>query len=297
MTRPPLVVGIGEALWDTFPEGSHFGGASANFAVHVASLRGKASLVSSLGKDELGERGREFLSRRGVDISQLQTHPTRRTGEVLIELNEECIPTFRFQPEPAWGELEESPGLLDLAANCDAVNFGTLGQSSPQSRTVTQNFLRNCNPGCLRLFDMNLRGEFWSPDVIWESLELASALKCNEDEITELGRLMERPLSSHEEILCEVQQRFELELVAFTHGSKGSFLRTSKEQHWLPAVATQVVDTTGAGDSFLAALVAGFLARRPLVEIHHQAAAIASYVCSQQGATPSLPPELVSSAS
>ena len=285
----PLIVGIGEALWDVYPEGAHFGGAPANFVLHVQSLGGRVALVTSLGLDKRGEQARELLEVRGVDLAHVQMHSTRATGEVRITLNEQATPRYEFVAEPAWAELASTREQDELARECGVVCFGTLGQSSASSRETIQRFLRACSSESIRLLDLNLRGEYWSLELVGESLELASALKCNEDEVVVLGQVMGMAGFSSYDILREALLRYDLEFVIFTQGEGGSLVMTRDEEDFQEAEPVAVVDTTGAGDSFLAAFVMAWLAEWSLSDSHRCASRVAGYVCSKQGAAPELP--------
>jgi fructokinase len=293
MSEPPVIVGIGEALWDVLPSGKNLGGAPANFACHVATLIGKSSLISSLGDDNLGREAWAVLAHHGVDTAHLQIHPTRATGQVQVALDHRSVPQFHFMPEPAWDEIAETEEQLKLARSCRAVNFGTLAQQSRVSLATTRRFVEHCPPDCLRLFDMNLRGEFWSRQLILDSLAMANALKCNEDELKVLKDILNIDSDEPAIFLRKVLQDFQLKFIALTLGEAGSLIVTPTQQDWHKPTTTQAVDTTGAGDSFVAALMVGLLAGIPLPALHQHASRIASYVCTQEGATPSLPVELI----
>lgn len=294
-SEPPVIVGFGEALWDIFGNKAHLGGAPANFACHVASLGGHPFLVSSIGDDSLGKKTTTILKDRKVDTTFLQIHPSRPTGEVRISLDKQSVPEFHFMENPAWDEIISDPAQLALARRCSAVNYGTLAQQSARSIASTREFLQNCPSRTLRLFDMNLRGNHWSPALILESLELATALKCNEDEVKILAQVLGLVREPLEMILHEALERFHLQFIALTLGSEGSLIVTPAEENWCPPETVDVIDTTGAGDSFVATLVIGFLAGQiPLPKLHRHASRVAAFVCTQQGATPRLPKELAS---
>lgn len=288
------VAAIGEALWDIFPDGRHFGGAPGNVCVNLTYFGLKPYLISSFGNDELGQEAMEYLSQRGVDLTHLQTHPGRETGQVTVTLDSDAVPTFHFIENPAWADIAPTPLQLDLASRCDAIVFGTLGQSTPSSRSTTHRFLNASPPQCIRLFDLNLRGSFWSQDLIFESLKQATVLKCNEDELAILTELsgFNGPSEDH---LCTLLEIHKLDLIAYTKGADGSIIATRHGQDHQQASLIQATDTTGAGDSFIAALLNGMLAGHSLRQIHRHASQVAAYVCSHQGATPALPKTLITS--
>jgi len=294
-TRQPrhVIVGLGEVLWDVFPDGAKFGGAPANFACSVAGLSGddmQVIVVSSVGDDEFGGRGIAALDEKGVDINYV-TRQDRPTGTVHVALNDKGQASYTFASDTAWDHLTWSSELRQLAARVDAVCFGSLGQRSDESRATINAFLEATRPNCLRVFDVNLRPPFFSDEVILTSLQRANVLKLNEDELPVLAALCGMS-GTDTEILRQLAARFELLAVALTRGALGAILIRDQEVSDLAGVETTVVDTVGAGDSFTAAFVLGLLGGEELDAIHRHARSVAAYVCSQAGATPAMPSTL-----
>lgn len=291
---PAIIVGLGEVLWDVFPDGARFGGAPANFACSAAGLAADSAnvcMVSAVGTDELGRRAVQEIADHGVDPTYV-ARLDRQTGRVDVQVDDAGHASYEFAADTAWDQLDWSAELHDLAARTDVVCFGTLGQRSEQSRKAIRSFVAATPETCLRIFDVNLRPPFWDDDVIRRSLLFSNALKCNEDELPVLARIFDLA-GSDRDMLTQLAQRFRLRLVALTRGGDGSLLVTeSGEVSDLPGIETQVVDTVGAGDSFTAALALGFLNRLPLATTHVWASKVAAFVCSQAGATPVIPPEL-----
>ncbi len=290
----PCIVGLGEVLWDVFPDGPRFGGAPANFACSVAELAGDRAevvMVSSVGTDELGHRALQELRGHGVEtrcVSQVD----RPTGRVDVRLDAGGSASYVFAADTAWDNLSWSPELDELAARADAVCFGTLGQRSDSSRDVILRFLRSTRPDCLRVFDINLRPPYWTEDVVLQSLELASVLKLNDAELPVLAEMLGLQGSEHEQ-LSQLMGRRQLDVVALTRGAKGSMLLSrAGGSSDVPGNATDVADTVGAGDAFTAALVLGLFDGLPLGEMNDWANRVAAYVCSQSGATPQFPDSL-----
>lgn len=290
----PVIVGLGEILWDVFPDGPRFGGAPANFACSAAELAGETATVcmaSAVGRDDSGLEAIRQLQSHGV-ATEAVSQSERPTGKVTVQVDAEGHASYEFAADTAWDCLKWSDELSELAGRTDAVCFGTLGQRSETSLQTIRRFVEATPESCLRMFDVNLRSPFWDDDVVRESLPLANALKCNEDELPVLAGLFGLAGSS-EEMLRQLADRFELKLVAFTRGANGSLLLTgSGEASDLAGSQTQVVDTVGAGDSFTAALVLGQLNRIPLTDTHAWADRVAAFVCTEPGATPTIPNQL-----
>jgi fructokinase len=293
MTRKLVIAGIGEVLWDVYPDAARFGGAPANFACHAAALGAEAWMASAVGVDELGRDAHDTLERAGVQCGTIARDRDHDTGQVLVTLDSSGQASYRFAADSAWDHLEWSTALQSLARRCDAVCFGTLGQRSPTSRATIQRFVRTTPAGALRMFDVNLRQHFFDQATIQSSLEIASAVKLNEEELPIVAQLCEINASTPRQMLRDLMQRYDLRLAALTCGPDGALLIAGEEESTCPAVPAKVVDTVGAGDAFTATLVPDFLRRLPLAEINRHANAVASFVCSQPGAVMKLPDYLV----
>jgi len=285
------VIGIGEILWDVFPDGPRFGEAPANFACGVAELardRIDVYMAGGVGADDLGRRAIEALQLHGVDTSCVAV-VDRPTGQVLVELDAVGQASYEFAADAGWDNVAWSDGLQQLAARADAVSFSTLGQRSESSRQTIQRFVRATPAKCLRVLDINLRPPFWNEEIVMQSLRLANVLKLNDAELSVLAEMLGWSGADHE-LLQQLVDRFSLQLAAVTRGAAGALLlRESGEQSDLPGQPTVVVDTVGAGDSFTAALVIGLLSGLPLATINAWGNRIAAFVSSQPGATPYIP--------
>jgi fructokinase len=285
------IVGLGELLWDLFPDGPRFGGAPVNFACHAAALGADVHVVTNVGNDTLGREALQALASHGVKTDTVAICDEAPTGTVQVAVDAAGKATFTFAPDVAWDHLHWSEGLARLAATCDAVCFGTLAQRSSKSRQTIQHFVSARRAVALRIFDINLRPPFYSEEVIRESLGLADVLKLNDDELPILAAMFDMA-GSDVEMLAQLARQFDLQLVALTRGPKGAILVRGGTISEAPGVSVAVKDTVGAGDAFTASLVLGMLRNEPLDQINRRACAVASYVCSQTGATPPLPDEL-----
>jgi len=292
MSERPVIVGIGEVLWDVYPDAAHSGGAPANFACHAASLGAESWIVSAVGTDELGERALERLSERGVACNYVSRDAAHATGRVLVTLNAAGQASYEFAADTAWDHLAWSDDLAALAARCDAVCFGTLGQRSLVSRETIRRFVSATPKSTLRVFDVNLRQRFYDAETIRTSLNIASAVKLNDEELPIVAELCGLRAVTPREMLIELATTFDLRLAALTRGPRGSLLVAGVAEDDSPAPSAKVVDTVGAGDAFTAALVTGFLRGLPLDVVNRHANTVASFVCSQRGATPPLLAEL-----
>ncbi len=297
MTDPaatPVIVGLGEILWDVFPEGARFGGAPANFACSAAGLAGSSARISmagAVGDDDLGRRALAEFTARGVDVAAVAVLP-EPTGRVDVVVDLGGHASYVFAPDCAWDNVPWTNALGRLAAETSAVCFGTLGSRGSMSLATIRRFLAAVPSPALRILDINLRPPFWSPEVVRDSLPLADVVKCNDDELPAVAEALGLS-GSPEAILRELLTRYDLRLAALTRGPKGSLLLTADgSSSDLAGTPVDVVDTVGAGDAFTAAIAIGLLGGWPLEKLHAHAERVAAYVCTQRGGTPPIPAAL-----
>jgi fructokinase len=289
----PVVVGLGEILWDVFPDGARFGGAPANFACSTAGLAGDAARVCMAGAvsdDDLGRRALGEFTARGVATEAVAVLG-KPTGRVDVTVDAAGHAAYVFAPDCAWDHVPWGGALERLARETSVVCFGTLGQREATSRATIRRFLSAMPSPALRILDLNLRPPFWSPDVVRESLPLANVVKCNDNELPVVAGILGLA-GSPEQILRDLVERFSLRLAALTRGARGSLLVTADGRRSdLPGAPIVVCDTVGAGDAFTAAVAIGYLAGRPLENLHAHAERVAGFVCTQRGGTPAFPAE------
>jgi fructokinase len=290
----PVVIGLGEILWDLLPGGRQLGGAPANFAYHAAALGACAAVVSRVGRDPDGRAILARLARLGLGRRYVTVDPAHPTGVVEVAVDRGGKPRYTIREDAAWDHILFTPVLARLAPRADAVCFGTLSQRAPESRAALQQFLRRTRPNCLRIFDLNLRQSYFTPGLVRRLLSLSTVLKLNDEELPVLGRLL--GLGGPARTLPDrILHAFPLHLLALTRGSRGSLLQSRSERHVEPVHPAVVADTVGAGDSFSAVLALGLLQGWPLARINRAANRLAAFVCSRRGATPALPASLVRS--
>ncbi|MGO9404195.1 MAG: carbohydrate kinase family protein [Terriglobales bacterium] len=301
------VVGVGEVLWDLLLSGPQLGGAPANFAYHAHALGAEAYVVTRVGNDDYGREIIRRFREMGLPDTAVQVDDTVPTGIAKVELSGDGLAHFTIPEKVAWDFLALTGEALAVVGEADAVCFGSLAQRCEPSRSTIQQLVTAAPADALRVFDINLRQQFYSRDVIEDSLRLANVLKLNDDELPVLAEMFKLAdaddgfaadtrtrVSALHEIKRQIEwlaESFGLRLVALTRGANGSLLWQGGRWSDCPSHPVKVVDTVGAGDSFTAALVLGLLRKMDLDEINKIANEVARYVCSQAGATPALPPE------
>ena len=283
-----VIVGLGEILWDLLPDGKLLGGAPANFAYHCKALGADAHVISAVGNDDLGNEILDKLKMLDIPVSNIAVDKKHPTGTVTVKLDEEGHPDFTIHKNVAWDFIPFSDESLGLALLTNAVCYGSLAQRSQVSMSTILEFLENTSTDTLNVFDINLRQEYYSKDIIENTLQLTDVFKLNDDELVVLEGMFSLSGSVREQ-LDKLLQTFDLKMVALTKGDKGSELLTAGEYSVYVSPGVKVADTVGAGDSFTAALVMGMLNDVPLKELHKRASDLAAFVCTQKGATPEVP--------
>ena len=286
------IAGIGELLWDMLPGGMQLGGAPTNFAYHMQQAGFETFVVSAVGMDRDGEEILEVLDQLQLNDSFVQRILDYPTGTVTVKINPSGIPGYTIHENVAWDYIEWSAGLDALAREVDAVCFGSLAQRDAVSRSTIRRFLKSTNAECLRVFDINLRQSFYTKEIILRSLELANVLRINEEELPIVTEILGYS-GRKESQLNQLLKGFDLRLIAHTLGSGGSLLLTQDEISSCQVPEIEVADTVGAGDAFTALMLAGMLHNQTLKTTHEMATEVAAFVCTQNGATPKLPRELL----
>jgi fructokinase len=285
------VVGLGEILWDLLPGGKQLGGAPANFAYHAQVLGADSCVASSVGDDPVGKEILDQLQTLGLDTRFIMQDPGHPTGTVSVTLDENGVPNFTIHEQVAWDFIPLTDNLLKLARECCAVCYGTLAQRSPASRSTIRQFLKETDENCLRVFDINLRQNFYDRDTVLDMLYLSVCLKLNDEELPVVARFCDLK-GTESELLSALIKKYNLDLIALTKGKASSRLFTEADDSQLSAPAVTITDTVGAGDAFTAALVVGMLNGLPIREIHAHATKLAAFVCTRPGATPRIGIEL-----
>lgn len=292
------VVVLGEALVDEFEDGGRVaGGAPFNVARWLAALGVPTCFISRIGRDDHGARSLLDSARRvGLSMQSVQIDLLHPTGRVVVTRTLEGH-SFAIGSPAAWDHIDADLALQALIkAAPSVVVFGTLAQRHATSRQTITRLLQSTS--AVRVADLNLRAGTDTADLAEHTLKLADWLKVNEDEWAQLltwfppcqqGHPAEQANTRHEQAEQALMQRFELQRVVVTCGERGWYTLNAKAEVDARGAAEPVpalVDTVGAGDSFLAVLVAGLARGQALDESLQAASRLAAAVCTQQGAMP-----------
>ncbi len=293
MAEKRYVVGLGEALWDVLPDGKKLGGAPANFAYHAGQFLGKDNTIaiSALGNDNLAEETIEALDEH--QLKYLMPRVPYPTGTVQVTLAEGGIPIYDIKENVAWDNIPFTPEIKEIAKSCRAVCYGSLAQRNVVSRENIQRFLDATPADCMKIFDINLRQNFYSKEIIKESLRRCNVLKINDEELVIIGRMFGYPGLDIENKCWLILGKYDLDMLVLTCGTNGSYVFKHGQMSFLETPKVEVADTVGAGDSFTGSFCAAMLNGMSVVEAHKLAVEVSAYVCTQNGAMPTIPASLL----
>lgn len=288
MTKP-TVLSLGELLWDMLPTGKRAGGAPVNFIYHASMNGAEGVAISAVGEDELGD---ELLAAtQAAGINSMIQRNAWPTGTVDVALKN-GIPEYTIVKNVAWDHILYTRQLIEVVESADAICFGTLGLRSPESHDTIIELLKHAKPGTMKFFDINLRGDHYSKELIEELLGYATVFKINDDELLLMRDMFELPGTTDEEACNWFIKNFGLEYIILTGGATFStIIAKDGEVSTLHTPHVEVADTVGAGDSFSGSFTGKILTGAPLKEAHRAAVNTSAYVCTKEGGWPTYPAE------
>ena len=284
------IVGLGEVLFDVLPTGAQLGGAPANFAYHAGQHGLHSVAVSAIGNDALGDEAIRLLDEK--HLKYVLPKVDFPTGTVQVELDAEGVPTYDIKQGVAWDNIPFTDDIKEIAVNAGAVCWGSLAQRNKVSREMIYKFLDHTPADCLKIFDINLRQNFYTKEIICESMKRCNVLKINDEELVLIGRMFGYPGLDIENKCWLILGKYNLDMLVLTCGTNGSYVFTPGTMSFQPTPKVEVADTVGAGDSFTGTFCASILDGMSVAEAHKRAVHVSAYVCTQNGAMPVLPEEV-----
>jgi fructokinase len=281
------VISIGEVLWDIVGQEEHLGGATFNFSAHLTRLGHRVSFISAVGEDELGHKVIDHMSRLGMATDYLRTEKDHATGTVSVALASDGQPKFVLHRPAAYDFPQLTAAQFDrlFSQPVDWIYFGTLHQIYSQTRQLTENLL-NRSSGARRFYDVNLRADSYTPELIQLLMSRATIVKLNHEEVDAIARMLGTRHGSLEEFCRNYTDRYRWAGVCITRGSLGCTVLMSGQYIEARGYPVQVVDTVGAGDAFAAAFLHGLGSGWPTSAIADFANRVGALVASRRGAIP-----------
>ncbi len=278
------ITAIGEILYDIYPETKSLGGAPLNFLYHIHKFTDKGYIISRVGNDILGNNAINFIKSSGIPTNYIQVDHLHPTGVTTVTLDKNKVPSFRIDEDRAYDFIEQSPEILQLInENTDCLYFGSLAQRNKNTRETIQTlFNKNIKYFC----DINIRQKFYTRQILFDSLNTATAAKLNLDELKLMNDLfLEEPFDI-QITSKKLMNKFSIELLAVTKGEEGSTLFYKDEVDDYKISASDIVDTLGAGDAFASVLCIGYLTGWELSKTNKLANEFANEICKIEGALP-----------
>ena len=287
--QQPSIVCFGEVLWDLLPTGKVAGGAPMNVAHHAKQVGAHSTMISSVGRDALGDELIVFLEDKGIPTHLVQRSERFPTSVVKVHLDDSGSASYEIVEGVAWDDIQLADAMLEAVRAADLLVFGSLVTRSATSRSTLQALLKAAQ---VRVFDVNLRAPFYSPASIEALLKESDIVKTNDDELEKLadwfGQDKEMPLMTQ-----YLMDRFDLQKVIVTRGSHGAACRDVEGWHEHPGFRIKVTDTVGSGDSFLAGFLTSMLKGESTKDCLAFACAVGALVATYAGGTPLVSPEMV----
>jgi fructokinase len=277
------IICYGEVLWDMLPGGKKPGGAPLNVGIHLKKLGLSPTIVSRIGDDEQGTELKQFLIENKKDHSFVGIDKKLDTSEVLVHLDKNRNATYEICEPVAWDNITLNDKLFKLADVADLIIFGSLAQRNETTRETLLNLLENSK--ATRLLDVNLRPPFDKPEVVEQLLHVADFVKLNDDELVQIAGWHNKN-GLEKELIKWMADFYDCPAICVTRGPNGAILFIDQEFYEHPGFKVKTADTVGAGDSFLAALIAGFSKKQSPKKSLEFACAMGAFVASQHGAVP-----------
>ena len=276
------VVSFGEILWDKLPSGKVPGGAPLNFAYRLNSFQNSLSIISKVGDDLLGKGLTEFLNKNGLDTEHIQISKIYKTGEVNVSIDKNGIADYDILNPVAWDDISLNLKNIELTKNSSVFVFGSLICRNIISRRTLKELLKIAP---FKLFDINLRSPYYNMNLIEELMLSSDFIKFNYEEIEEISTIYINKKATLENMIETISEKTKTKNICVTMGEKGACYYTNNSFYYQDGFKINVLDTVGAGDSFLATLVEGILNKTKPQEILKKACAVAALVASKEGAT------------
>ena len=281
------VLGIGELLWDLFPDGPRLGGAPFNVVADLRRLGHAAAFVSAVGDDELGRAALAASDDLGVEATFIRVASELPTGTVAVTPDPVEGHRFTIRSPAAYESIGDGDALIAplTAWRPDALVYGTLAQRSAGVRALTHRVATQIRPAH-RLYDVNLRDGCWTGDLVLDLLGDATVVKVNEHEADVLMELVDAATATLRGLAAALRSRYGVERLCITRGAAGATLLVDGDEYAVEGIPVDIVDTVGAGDAFAAGLLHGLLRGETPAEALAFANRLGALVASRPGALP-----------
>jgi fructokinase len=279
------IICFGEVLWDVLPAGRKLGGAPLNVSLRAQSFGNKAAMISSIGRDKIGEELAEAMKAHGGDLAHIQETGEYATSEVLVALDEHGTASYEIKMPCAWDNISLLERDVEAVKASDAFIYGSL---VARNRTSRETLFALLDHARYKVFDVNLRPPHYTPERIISLMKAADFVKFNDDELYEICSHLEFNDRSLEACISFISEQTGTDQICVTLGKDGAVLFYNSAFYYNKGYKVTVADTVGAGDSFLATIISQLLNGMNAQEAINFACAVGSIVASKNGANPEL---------
>lgn len=279
------IVCFGEVLFDVFPSGRRIGGAPLNVAFRLRSLGNTVDLISRIGDDALCSEVLKFLHANHISSKNIQIDSEHPTGEVNVTINEHGNASYEILAPRAWDFIEVNHHALQAVKNSDAFIFGSLVCRNEVSKASLFHLLSEAK---YKLFDVNLRAPFYNFELLKTLMLQSDFIKFNDDELLLICETLGKKTTKLKEAITFLSKLTTTPTICVTRGSKGAILFKDNRFYKHKGYQAEVVNTVGAGDSFLATLIDQLLKKKHPNEALDLACKIGSEVVKHEEATPEI---------
>lgn len=284
------MVCFGEVLWDVFPTHDKIGGAPLNVAIRLQSLGNNVSVISRVGTDEKGNKILDLFKEKDVNIEGVQIDQQYKTGKVKVMLNEKGSASYDIMYPRAWDKIELTEVAKSITKQSDTFVYGSLVARDNISRNTLFELIKLAR---YKIFDVNLRPPYYTMEVLKKLMNQSDFIKFNDDEIFEIANELNSNQKSLEQTILFIAKETNTKTICVTKGSHGAILYYNDTFYHNSGYKIQVIDTVGAGDSFLASII-----NQLSKDIHPQealnfACAVGAIVASSEGANPIIKTEVI----
>lgn len=276
---------FGEILIDVFPDMERIGGAPLNVASRLQKLGIATQMISQVGEDENGKKLLSYLEKIGVDTGLVSVTSNFSSGVVQVQLSASGSARYEISYPAAWDKIQLSEEMKEAVKEADLMIFGSLVCRDKVSRNTLLELLPYAK---FRVFDVNLRPPHYEKEILIQLMQQADFIKFNDDELFEIGEMLGSPFNSLEQNIHFLAEKTNTRDICVTKGRHGAVLLKAGKLYYNSGFKIEVKDTVGAGDSFLASLLAKLLQDEEPQQALNFACAVGALVAGREGANPEL---------
>ncbi|GGA83881.1 fructokinase [Flavobacterium palustre] len=279
------VVCFGEVLWDVFPTHKKIGGAPLNVALRMNSLGVSSTIISKIGNDENGQDIVKYIEDHNMSSDAIQVDSDYMSGVVHVMINDKGNASYDIHYPSSWDKIVPTKEMDKKVSEADAFVFGSLICRDEVSRSTLYGLLEKAK---YKILDANLRAPYYTTEVLIELMSKADFIKLNDEELYEISQKLESPYNSFEQNIKFIAERTNTKQICVTKGAFGAVLYYNDKFYYNSGYFIKVVDTVGAGDSFLATLILRLMKGKSPQKSLNYACAIGALVAGHEGANPKI---------